>query len=91
MNMHEGPGNLANSASEIDLRLYRGHWLHVLHRGERWVWEATEYGSLALLPTSVSADLEEGPEVCLNRGRTLVDQYCRVQPKTAHHSMHGSK
>lgn len=56
------------------LTLYRGHWL-VLLCDRAWWCEITEIATREILPTAVTAELGEGPEVCVTRAKALVDRY----------------
>lgn len=53
---------------------YRGHIILVLQDGELTA-EITERGSSEILPTKVSATLEEGLDVCIERAKALIDAY----------------
>ena len=59
------------------LTLYRGHWI-LTFCNLRWSSEITEWITGEILPTSVSAETDEGPEVCLTRAKRLVDVYLRT-------------
>ena len=56
------------------LSLYRHVWIVILN-DDRYVAELTEFLTGESLPTSASSSLSEGPEVCLNRARAVVDLY----------------
>lgn len=56
------------------ITLYRGHWI-ILLQDDCFSAEMTEIRSRAPLPTRVRAELGEGPEVCLERARHLIDVY----------------
>ena len=56
------------------LAYYRGHVI-VLLKDELFTAEITEQVTASPLPTRVSATEQEGPEVCLERAKALVDLY----------------
>jgi hypothetical protein len=56
------------------LTLYRGHWIMIFF-GQRWLCEITERASAEILPTRTSADVSEGPIICIERAKRLIDVY----------------
>ena len=72
------------------LTLYRGHWI-IRHCDERWVCEITEKASSEILPTTVTASIQEGPIVCLARAKNLVDRYCEAFALTFRNPRQGGR
>lgn len=70
------------------LTLYRGHWLLLLC-DRAWWCEITEIATREILPTAVTAELEEGPGACIDRAKALVDRYADGMARRAF-AVHGT-
>jgi hypothetical protein len=57
---------------------YRGHLIRLIE-GVLWRAELVERDTGAMLPTMVTASMDEGVEVCAERARELIDRYLEAE------------